>query len=185
MEAFSALLGFCVGNSPVIGVFPSQRPVTRSFDISLICAWINGWVNDRDVGDLRRHRANYDVIVMILRYPDGCLVTAPFSKRLSYQQSTPFRKLLHQTFFPILRCWICADRNENVAILTKFSSAASDEKFIKITIFQFHWGGKLVIKFGFQMFSGSVLEWLRFIWSLDSKSFVCEFDDPWSDSGSY
>ena len=26
--------------------------------------WINGWVNNRDAGDLRRHRAHYDVIVM-------------------------------------------------------------------------------------------------------------------------
>ena len=31
---------------------------------SLICAWINGWVNNRKVDDLRRHRAQYDVIVM-------------------------------------------------------------------------------------------------------------------------
>ena len=33
METFSALLAFCVGNSPVTGEFPSQRPVTRSFDV--------------------------------------------------------------------------------------------------------------------------------------------------------
>ena len=33
MEAFSALLALCVGNSPVTGEFPSQRPVTRSFDV--------------------------------------------------------------------------------------------------------------------------------------------------------
>ena len=31
---------------------------------SLICAWINGWVNNDDAGDLRRHRAYYDVRVM-------------------------------------------------------------------------------------------------------------------------
>ena len=31
---------------------------------SLICAWVNGWVNDREAVDLRRHRAHYDVIVM-------------------------------------------------------------------------------------------------------------------------
>ena len=33
MEAFSALLTLCMGNSPVTGEFPSQRPVTRSFDV--------------------------------------------------------------------------------------------------------------------------------------------------------
>ena len=31
---------------------------------SLICVWINGWVNNREAGDLRRYRAHYDVIVM-------------------------------------------------------------------------------------------------------------------------
>ena len=31
---------------------------------SLICAWINGWVNNRDAGDLKRHGAHYDVTVM-------------------------------------------------------------------------------------------------------------------------
>ena len=34
---------------------------------SLICAWINGWVNNPEAGDLRRHRAHYDVTVMIPR----------------------------------------------------------------------------------------------------------------------
>ena len=31
---------------------------------SLICVLINDWVNNRQAGDLRRHRAHYDVIVM-------------------------------------------------------------------------------------------------------------------------
>ena len=31
---------------------------------SLICARINDWVNNREAGDLRHHRAHYDVIVM-------------------------------------------------------------------------------------------------------------------------
>ena len=31
---------------------------------SLICAWINASVNNREAGDLRRHRTHYDVIVM-------------------------------------------------------------------------------------------------------------------------
>ena len=33
---------------------------------SLICVWINGWVNNREIGDLRRDRAHYDVIVMLI-----------------------------------------------------------------------------------------------------------------------
>ena len=158
---FSTLLALCEGNSPVTGEIPSQRTVTRSFDIffdlrlnkrlrkttetpviwrhcahydvtvmfessswenkinffrwkqrtravvteqthndvmkwkhfprywpflwgiqrspgnsphkgqwrgalmfSSICAWINVWVNNGEAGDLRRHRAHYDVTVM-------------------------------------------------------------------------------------------------------------------------
>ena len=33
METFSELLALCAGNSPVTGRFPSQRPMTRSFDV--------------------------------------------------------------------------------------------------------------------------------------------------------
>ena len=33
METFSALLAISAGNSPVSGEFPTQRPMTRSFDI--------------------------------------------------------------------------------------------------------------------------------------------------------
>ena len=56
--------GHLCGNSPGTGEFPAQRPVTRSFDFSLICAWINYWVNNREAGDLRRYRAHYDVTLM-------------------------------------------------------------------------------------------------------------------------
>ena len=35
--------------------------------LSLICAWINGLINNREAGDLRRHRAHYDLTVMGLR----------------------------------------------------------------------------------------------------------------------
>ena len=35
---------------------------------SLICTWINSWVNNPEVGDLRRHRAHCDVSVMNMLY---------------------------------------------------------------------------------------------------------------------
>ena len=31
---------------------------------SVISTWINGWVNHREAGDLKRHRAHYDGTVM-------------------------------------------------------------------------------------------------------------------------
>ena len=60
METFSALLALCVGNSPVTGEFPSQRPVTQSFDVFLgLC------MNKQLIAnDLKHHRAHYDIIVM-------------------------------------------------------------------------------------------------------------------------
>ena len=33
--------------------------------ISLICVWINSWVNNREAGYLRCYRAHYDVVVMV------------------------------------------------------------------------------------------------------------------------
>ena len=45
---------------------PHKRQWRGAFVLSLICVWmINGWVNNREDGDLRRHRAHYGVIVMI------------------------------------------------------------------------------------------------------------------------
>ena len=64
MKTFAMLLALCAGNSSITGEFPSQRQVTRSLMYSLIRVWTNASVNNRDAGDLRRHRAHYDVIVM-------------------------------------------------------------------------------------------------------------------------
>ena len=33
---------------------------------SLICTWINDWVNNGEACDLRGHRANYDIIIMMV-----------------------------------------------------------------------------------------------------------------------
>ena len=54
MEIFSALLAICAHKGQWRG----------ALILSLICAWINHWVNNGEAGDLRRYRANYDVTVM-------------------------------------------------------------------------------------------------------------------------
>ena len=41
-----------------------HRSLTRISDAFFDLAWINGWVNNSEAGDLRRHRDHYDVIVM-------------------------------------------------------------------------------------------------------------------------
>ena len=40
-----------------------------AFMFSLICFWINGWVNNREAGDLRGYRTHYDVTIMRYRHP--------------------------------------------------------------------------------------------------------------------
>ena len=63
METFSALLAICAGNSPAPGEFPTQRPVTRSFDVYIDLrpnkrlskqSW--GWWFETPSGPLWRHR---------------------------------------------------------------------------------------------------------------------------------
>ena len=65
METFSALLAICAWNSAVPGEFPAQRPVTRSFDVFFDLRLNKRLSKNRDAGDLRRHRAHDDVIVMV------------------------------------------------------------------------------------------------------------------------
>ena len=47
------------------GEFTGPRGQWRgALMFSLICVWINGWVNNHEAGDLRRYRAQYDVTVI-------------------------------------------------------------------------------------------------------------------------
>ena len=64
METFSALLAICTGNSPIPDEFPTQRRVTRSFDVYFDLRLNKRLSKNREAGDLRRYRAHYDVIVM-------------------------------------------------------------------------------------------------------------------------
>ena len=46
--------------------YPHKGQWREALMFSMICACLNGWVNNREAGDLRRHLAYYDVIVMLL-----------------------------------------------------------------------------------------------------------------------
>ena len=63
MKTLSAFLAICA--SLVTGEFPAKRPVTRGFDVFFdLRLYKNGWLKNREAGDLRRHRTQYDVIIM-------------------------------------------------------------------------------------------------------------------------
>ena len=53
-----------IHRSPVNSPYKGQWRGALMF--SLICVWASGWANNRDAGDLRHHRAHYDVTVMPL-----------------------------------------------------------------------------------------------------------------------
>ena len=58
-----------IHRSPVNSLHKDQWRGALMF--SLICAWINGWVNDGEAGYLRRHHAHYDASVVTI-------VTSPY-----------------------------------------------------------------------------------------------------------
>ena len=75
METFSVLLDICAGDSTFFFTslfwlansnreFPSQRPVTRSFDVFFNMCLNKRLSNNREAGDLRRYRTHYDVTIM-------------------------------------------------------------------------------------------------------------------------
>ena len=55
------------------GNFPHKGHWRGALMFSLICVWINNWVNNREAGDLRCYRTHYDVTVMYpVMYPSLC-----------------------------------------------------------------------------------------------------------------
>ena len=62
------LLTLCAGIHRSRWITLTKANDAGALVFSLICAGINGWVNNREASDLRRHRAYYDVIVMSCHY---------------------------------------------------------------------------------------------------------------------
>ena len=104
METFSALLALSVGNSPVPVNSPHKGQWRGVLMFSLIYAWIdqriNGWVNNREAGDLRRHRGHYDVNVMSAYHTHIPLLTSI----LTWCQQFSSTKYSY-SYMIILRIW--------------------------------------------------------------------------------
>ena len=94
METFPALLALCVGNSPVTGEFPIQKPVTWSFDVffdlrlnkRLTKQWW-GWWFETPSRPLLRHCNVIDAILFLLFA--GICVAANTKFRIGIVCQTP------------------------------------------------------------------------------------------------
>ena len=71
METFPRYWPFVRGIHRLPVNSPHKGQWRGALMFSLICAWINGWLSNREAGDLRNHRGHYDVIIM------GCVPMFP------------------------------------------------------------------------------------------------------------
>ena len=121
METFSALLVICAGNSPVTGEFPTQRPVTRSFDVFFDLgpnkrlskqSW--GWWFETQSRPLWRHRNEMHIHVCAMITPLSLnlwlLDVMPWWRVLMTFADSP-NKLLHKK-------WSCRWFEVSVTVMT-------------------------------------------------------------------
>ena len=109
VETFSASLALCAGNSSVTGEFP----LTKASDAELmflISAWTIGWVNHREAGNLRHHRAHltslwwncyYLTIFSALDLPEVVILTttvAAIGGKFVNMKTFPFQKCVIVTW---------------------------------------------------------------------------------------
>ena len=78
---------------------PHKGQCRGALMLSLTCAWINGWANNRKAGDLRRHHAHYDDSAKKLAGHLNCvhIQTLLFWKK-SYLKITSCKVLLLNIF---------------------------------------------------------------------------------------
>ena len=82
-----------IPRSPVNSTHKGQWRGALMF--SLLCARINGWVNNREAGDLRRYRSHYDVIVM---YANICIILLGVGLRYMEHPPHPHLSMYNHNF---------------------------------------------------------------------------------------
>ena len=85
---------------------------------SLICVWINGWVNNREAGNLRRYRGHYDLNVMdfsvayrfslqvTLVCETTCVMSSPVQRGISPRQPRNIILVTYLYVKPLQPIWI-------------------------------------------------------------------------------
>ena len=83
---------------------PHKGQWREALMFSLICSWINGWVNRREAGDLRRHGANLGVVVIDQSHRYGRHQAACREPAGSYDKTTRSAKCFeHKTQYLFIR----------------------------------------------------------------------------------
>ena len=98
METFPRYWPFVWGIHRTPVNYPHKGQWRGALMLSLICAWINDWVNNREAGDWRRHRAHYGVTVMV----GLCLALSPAFNTLRADENFTARKLRKRWFVIML-----------------------------------------------------------------------------------
>ena len=113
---------------------------------SLICAWTNGWVNNRDAGDLRRNRTHYDVTIMYtgsLHYWHPPVIVTHGITHGHWDNHTIFMMCLKQPSIIWMNEWhpsfnTLRPRKMAAVLQTTFSNAFSWMKIFEFRL-KFHW----------------------------------------------
>ena len=113
-----------IHRSPVNSPHKSQWRGALMF--SLICVWINGWINNREAGDLRLFCAHYDVNVMARPLTKdramNAVVAIPLSRRsdngprIDSSGQTDQVTLAPITHFPFSPCVHCILKDFSISV---------------------------------------------------------------------
>ena len=93
--------------------WPAPRPMTWSFHVSLIRAWINGWVNNREAADLRCHQAHYDITAMWTIQQSLCREPAGHQWGFSSQRTSN----VELWYFSWLSAWPCCLKTDKSLVI--------------------------------------------------------------------
>ena len=119
--------------------FTSQRPMTRSFDIFFDLRLTNGWVNNPNSGDLRRHGAHYAGIVMKYNQPTFFTAVTIISwcrnliAKFSLQLDIPW---------PIIICLTFGDRPSSYEL------------------FHLHWHDRIMVQWNLSITTTSIIKFI-------------------------
>ena len=106
---------------------PYKGQWRRALIFSLICAWINGWVNNSEAVDLRHHRLHYDITVMVYnRYISAIITKAGL-------------KIMYLNFHAYPRCqWV--NKNKIYSL-----SAIIDHSLVPVPVLLLVWLASMLI----------------------------------------